>query len=531
MSKEILYGEEARKALERGALKVASAVKLTLGPKGRNVVLDRKYISPLVTNDGVTIAKDIVLPCPFENMGATLIKEASSKTNDMAGDGTTTATILAESIIKEGQKAIAFGASPVLLKKGIERASNIVINKLKDISTPVSSFESVKNVASISAGDEEIGKLISEAFEKVGKDGTVTLGDSSTDKTYLELSKGMSFERGYLSPYMVTDTEKMIASLTDPYILVTDKKITNIAELLPVLEPVMKSGRPLLIIADDIQQEALSALVLNKLRGTFLCAMVKAPLFGEKRIDMLEDIAVLTGATFISSSLYSDFQNVDTACLGQASSAIISKDKTSIIGGKGNQDIIESHKNKIREQLANANEEYDTTRFKERLAKLSNGVGVIKVGAPTEAEAGEKKLRIEDAISAVVASYKSGIVPGGGTAYLYAKEELEKLTLTLEKEEKYGAEIIAKAIESPFKQIALNAGKEPAPLLEKIYNQPLGVGYDALNDRFVDMLKEGIIDPAEVEICALNNAVSVATAILSTECIVADIEDKKSENS
>ncbi len=531
MNKQILYGEEARKALEKGALQVIDAVKLTLGPKGRNVVLDRKYVSPLVTNDGVTIAKDIVLSNSFENMGATLIKEASIKTNDMAGDGTTTATILAGSILKEGQKNIAFGASPLMLKKGIEKASKVVINKLREISKPINSFESVQNVATISAGDLHIGELVSTAFEKVGRDGTVSLGDSSTDQTTLEIVEGMSFERGYLSPYMVTNNEKMICELSNPFILVTDKKIATISELLPLLESVMKAGRPLLIIADDIEQEALSALVLNKLRGTILCVAVKAPLFGEKRADMLEDIAILTGGTYISSSLYDNFQNLDISCLGQATSVRVTKEKTSIIGGKGSPQNIENLKTHIKQLEYSATDDYDKTRYQERLAKLSNGVGVIKVGAPTEAEAGEIKLRIEDALSAVKASFKSGIVAGGGTAYLRAKEDLQQLISLLSGEEKIGAEILMHAIETPFKQIAENAGKDAKPLLAQIYadKEKLNYGYDALNDRFVDMLEAGIIDPPEVEICALTNAVSIATTILSTECVIADNDEQKQE--
>lgn len=531
MSKQILYNEEARKKLEIGACKVVDAVKLTLGPKGRNVVLERKYTTPLVTNDGVTIAKDISLSCPFENMGASLIKEASIKTNDMAGDGTTTATILAGALIKEGQKNIAFGASPVLLKKGMEKACSLVIEKLKEISKPINSPFETKNVATISAGNEEIGKLVSEAFEKVGKDGTITLGDSSTDQTYLEIVEGMSFERGFMSPYMATNTEKMVCELHEPFILVTDKKINSINELLPILEPVMQSGKPLLIIADDIQQETLSALVLNKLRGTILCAAVKAPLFGEKRIEMLEDIATLTGATFLGTTIYDSFQNINLSSLGKATSVKITKDTTSIVGGSGNKDEIEQLKNKIKNLINISNDDYDKSRFKERLAKLSQGIGIIKVGAPTEAEAQEKKLRIEDALSAVKSSLKSGIVQGGGTAYILAKQDLNKLINTLSGEEKTGAEIVSKAIEMPFRQIAQNAGKDSGEILAEIYrnqNSP-NFGYDALNDKFVDMLSVGIIDPTEVEICALKNAVSVATTLLSTECLIADNNDNKEE--
>lgn len=528
MSKQILYKEEARKALENGVKKIVDAVKLTIGPKGRNVVLGRQYQAPLVTNDGVTIAKSIELPCPFENMGAALVKEASIKTNDMTGDGTTTSTILAGSMISEGLKNISFGASPILLKRGIELASKVVIDKLKQISTPITSLESTKNVATISAGDKDIGELVSSAFNKVGKDGTVTLGDSSTDQTFLEIVEGLSFDRGYLSSYMVTNNEKMTCELSEPYILVTDKKINSISELLPILEGIMKSGKPLLIIAEDMEQDALSALVLNKLRGTFLCAVVKAPLFGEKRLEMLEDIATLTGATFISNQLYNNFQEVDLSCLGKANTVKITKDSTSIIGGLGNHENIQQLKNKIKELYNNSTDEYDKSRFSERLSKLSQGVGIIKVGAPTEAEAQEKKMRIEDAVNAVKASLKNGIVQGGGTSLLRAKDELKKLISSLDGEIKIGAEILSMAIESPFRQIVINAGKDPVEKLLTIYeNQHLeNFGYDALNDKFVNMINSGIIDPTEVEICALTNAVSIATTILSTECIVSDISEE-----
>lgn len=531
MTKQILYNEEARKALTRGVMKVVDAVKLTLGPKGRNVVLDRKYVTPLVTNDGVTIAKDISLPCPFENMGASLVKEASIKTNDMAGDGTTTATILAGAIIKEGQKNVEFGASPILLKKGMEKATQVIIDNLKNISIPVNGTESTKNVATISAGDKTIGELIGEAYEKVGKDGTVSIGESSTDQTYLEIVEGMSFNRGYMSPYMVTNSEKMICELSEPYILVTDKKINSITEILPLLESIMRSGKPLLIIADDVSADALSALVLNKLRGTISCAVVKAPLFGEKRTEMLEDIATITGATFVSNDIYASLENIDTNFLGKTNSVKITKDLTSIIGGQGSEFKIEELKNKIRTSLNLATDDYDKSRFKERLAKLSKGIAIVKVGAPTEAEAQEKKLRIEDAISAVRASIKSGIVPGGGTAYLSSKNKLDELINSLTDEEKIGAQIIAKAIEEPFRQIAQNAGKEPGEKLAQIYKNSSiqNYGYNALTDTFVNLIDTGIIDPTEVEICALTNAVSVATTLLSTECIIADIDDKKNE--
>jgi len=531
MSKQLLYGEEARKALERGVNKIVDAVKLTLGPKGRNVVLERKYTTPLVTNDGVSIAKDISLPCPFENMGASLIKEASIKTNDMAGDGTTTATILAGAIIKEGQKNVSFGASPILLNKGIEKASKVVINKLRSISLPIVNKESTKNVATISASNSEIGEIVSNAFEMVGKDGTVSISDSPSEKIYLEMVEGMSYDRGYLSPYMVTNSEKMICELNDPFILVTDKKISSISELLPVLESVMQAGKPLFIIAEDIDQEALSALVLNKLRGTFMCAATKAPLFGEKRTETLEDIACITGATFISNQLYSNFNEININHLGKANTVKITKDSTSIIGGHGNRENIEEQKNKLRQLISESQEDYDKTRYSERLSKLTKGISIIKVGAVTEAEAQEKKLRIEDAVSAVRASLKSGIVAGGGTAYLNTIEDLTSLINSLSGEEKIGAEIVLKAIEAPFKQIVSNTGKDAGEKLANIYeNRHLSnFGYDALNDKFVDMISSGIIDPTEVEICALQNAVSVATTLLSTECLVADLNDSKNE--
>lgn len=528
MSKQILYGEEARKALENGVQKIANAVRLTLGPRGRNVVLERKYTSPLVTNDGVTIAKDIVLENPFENLGASLLKEASIKTNELAGDGTTTATILASAMIKEGQKNLSSGKSPLLLKKGIEKASHIVVDTLLKISKPISSFSDIERVATISSCDPEIGKIVANAMEKVGKDGTLVLGDSRTDKTHVDIVEGMSFDRGFLSPYFATDTEKMLCFLDNAYVLVTDKKINTIAEILPILEQTMQSGKPLLIIAGDIEQDALSALVMNKLRGTVLTCAVKAPLFGDKRKEMLEDIAVLTGATFISSTLYENFSGVLLNELGKAKSIKVSKDKTSIIGGEGSPEKIEETKNQIRALQANATDEYDKTRLSERLAKLSQGIGIIKVGAKTDAECAEKKLRIEDALSSSKVSIEKGIVPGGGTAYLKAKNKLHELAETLENEEKIGCEIVLKAIEAPIRQIAENSGIDPSEILPKlsIENQE-NIGFDAQTLKFVDMFEAGIVDPTEVEISALENAVSVATTLLSTECLVVDIPENK----
>ena len=528
MSKMIIYGEEARKALENGVQKVVDAVKLTLGPKGRNVVLSRPYSSPLITNDGVTIAKDIELDDPYENLGASLVKEASIKTNDIAGDGTTTATILAGSIIKEGQKNISAGASPIFLKSGIEKAVKVVTDCIKSSARPIVSTEDIKRIATISAGNEDIGNLVAEAIEKVGKDGSVTLGDSSSDKTYVEIVEGLSFERGYLSPYMVTNNEKMECNLEQPYILITDRKITNITELLPVLEQIMKSGKPLLIICEDIEQDALSALVLNKLRGTILTAGVKAPLFGDKRQEILQDIATLTGGTFISNQIYDNLQGITLDMLGKCSYAKITKDNTSIVGGQGNPDDITTLKNSIKQKIMIASDDYDKTHLEERLAKLSQGVAILKVGAKTEVECQEKKLRIEDALSAAKASIKDGIVSGGGTAYLCALKELKSLEKTLSNEEKIGCQIIENAICEPIKQIAKNCGIDAGMVLYKlIENKVPNFGFNALTGEFVDMVKEGIIDPALVEISALENAVSVATTVLSTECLVVD---KPNEN-
>jgi len=527
MSKNIIYGNEARKALENGATKVVDAVKLTLGPKGRNVVLSRQYTTPLVTNDGVTIAKEISLDCPFENMGAQLIKEASIKTNDMAGDGTTTATILAGALIKEGQKNIAFGASPILLKEGMEKAKDIVIDCLKKSSKPITIGQDIERVAQISSGNQEVARLIKEAYEKVGEQGTITLGDSSTAQTYLEVVEGMSFDKGYTSPYFVTDTNKMNCFLEQCYIFVTDKKINNVTQVIPVLEQVIKTSKPLLIICDDIDQEALSALVLNKLRGTIQCAVVKAPMFGQKRTEILEDISIITGATFICSQLYDNFNNLTINDLGKAGLVKISKDRTSIISGQSNLEKLDQLKNKLKEQLLLATDDYDKSCLHERLAKLSSGVAVIKVGAPTEAQAQELKMRIEDALASTKASLNAGIVPGGGTAYLCAMQKLDNLINSLSKDQKTGAEMVKSAIISPLKQIAINADKDAGAILQTIIqniDKPY-FGYDAYNDKFVNMLESGIIDPTQVEICALTNAISVASTLLSTECLVAD-QDK-----
>lgn len=528
MSKKILYGKDARSALENGVNKVADAVRLTLGPRGRNVVLERKYASPLITNDGVTIAREITLSDPFENLGANILKQASIKTNELAGDGTTTATILASTIIREGQKNLSLGTSPQLLKSGIEKSAQVIKENLLKISKKVESFSDIEQVATISSGDKEIGKLVANAMETVGKDGTIVLGDSQTDKTNIEIVEGMSFDRGFLSPYFATDTEKMLCVLEDAFVLVTDKKINTISEILPLLEQVMQSGKPFFIIAEEIEQETLSALVLNKLHGTFLSSAVKAPLFGEKRKEMLQDIAVLTGATFVSSSLFENFSSLTLSDLGRAKTIKVSKDKTSIIGGKGSPESIENLKNNIRFLLENATDEYDKTRLSERLAKLCQGIGSIKVGAKTEVECAEKKLRIEDAIASAKASLEKGIVPGGGSAFLQAKQDLLFLKETLSNEEKIGCEIMLKAIESPFRQIVENAGLNPDEILQKMGEyETFNVGFDAQNLEFADMFTEGIIDPTLVEISALENAVSVATTLLSTECLVVDANDEK----
>lgn len=528
MAKKILEGAAARKSLEKGVDKLANIVKITLGPKGRNVVLGKKYGSPLITNDGVTIAKEIALDDPFENMGAELIKEVSIKTNDVAGDGTTTACVLAQAIIHEGMKNFAAGANPIILKKGIFKACDVAVEKLKEISKPVENSNAIKQVASISAGDEEIGKLISEAIEKVGSDGVITVEESQTMKTELSVVEGMQFDRGYLSAYMCTNTEKMICELDNPFILITDRKIANIQELLPLLEQIVKQGGKLLIIADDVEGEALTTLVLNKLRGTFTSVAVKAPSFGDKRKAMLEDIAILTGGTVISSDLGYDFTNLTLEMLGRAKSVKVDKDSTTIVEGAGDGEKISARVKQIKGQIKQQTSEYELEKLNERLAKLAGGVAVIKVGAATEVEMKEKKLRIEDALAATKAATEEGIVPGGGVALLKTANSIKELIETLSGDEKTGATIVLRAIEEPIRQIAINAGIDGGVVVNNIMQNinKKAYGYDALNGEYVDMLEKGIVDPTKVTRSALQNACSVSATMLTTEALVAEIEDK-----
>ncbi len=528
MAKKILEGAAARKSLEKGVDKLANIVKITLGPKGRNVVLGKRYGSPLITNDGVTIAKEIALDDPFENMGAELIKEVSIKTNDVAGDGTTTACVLAQAIIHEGMKNFAAGANPIILKRGIFKACDVAVEKLKEISKPVENSNAIKQVASISAGDEEIGKLISEAMEKVGSDGVITVEESQTMKTELSVVEGMQFDRGYLSAYMCTNTEKMICELDNPFILITDRKIANIQELLPLLEQIVKQGGKLLIIADDVEGEALTTLVLNKLRGTFTSVAVKAPSFGDKRKAMLEDIAILTGGTVISSDLGYDFTNLTLEMLGRAKSVKVDKDSTTIVEGAGDSEKISARVKQIKGQIKQQTSEYELEKLNERLAKLAGGVAVIKVGAATEVEMKEKKLRIEDALAATKAATEEGIVPGGGVALLKTANSIKELIETLSGDEKTGATIVLRAIEEPIRQIAINAGIDGGVVVNNIMQNinKKAYGYDALNGEYVDMLEKGIVDPTKVTRSALQNACSVSATMLTTEALVAEIEDK-----
>ena len=531
MSKKILEGLSARKALENGVNTLANTVKITLGPKGRNVVLGKKFSSPLVTNDGVTIAKEIELDDPFENMGAEMIKEVSVKTNDVAGDGTTTACVLAQAIIREGMKNFVAGANPIILKKGIFKAVDVVIEQLKNFSKPVESSLDIKQVASISAGDDEVGSLIAEAMEKVGRDGVITVEESQTMKTELSVVEGMQFDRGYLSPYMCTNTEKMIAELDDPFILITDKKISNIQEILPLLEQIVKMSAKLLIIADDVEGEALTTLILNKLRGTFNCVAVKAPSFGEKRKAMLEDIAILTGGTLISEELGIDFKSVTLDNLGRAKSVKISKDETTIVEGNGDTEKIKARVNSIKTQIKEQKSEYEIEKLNERLAKLAGGVAVIKVGSATEIEMKEKKLRIEDALSATKSATEEGVVVGGGVALLKTTKALDDFISTLSGDEQTGARIVRSAIEEPLRQIAKNSGVDGGVVINKIYEHidEKAYGFDAYNNEYCDMLERGIIDPTKVTRSALQNAASVAATMLTTEAIVVEIEDKNEE--
>ena len=527
MAKQIIYGEEARKAIERGVNQLANTVKITLGPKGRNVVLDKKYGAPLITNDGVTIAKEIELEDAFENMGAQLIKEVSTKTNDVAGDGTTTATVLAQAMINEGLKNLAAGANPMVMKRGIQKATTEAVNAVKAISQPVSGSKDIARVGTVSSGDEIIGGLIADAMEKVSQNGVITIEESKTAETYSDVVEGMQFDRGYLSPYMVTDTEKMEAVIDDALILITDKKISNIQEILPLLEQIVKSGRKLLIIAEDVEGEALATIVLNKLRGTFTCICVKAPGFGDRRKDMLQDIAVLTGGTVISSEVGMELKDADMSMLGQAHQVKVTKDNTVIVDGAGNSAEIKSRAAQIQSQIETTTSDYDREKLHERLAKLSGGVAVIKVGAATETEMKEKKLRIEDALNATRAAVAEGIVPGGGSAYVYASKAADKLVAELDGDEKTGAAIVAKALKAPIMQIAANAGLEGAVILNEVYGKDdVNYGYDAANDTYVDMLASGIVDPTKVCRSALENASSVASMVLTTESLVADIPEK-----
>lgn len=523
MSKEIKFNADARAAMEAGINKLSDTVKVTLGPKGRNVVLDKSYGAPIITNDGVTIARDIEFEDRFENMGAQLVKEVATKTNDVAGDGTTTATLLAQAIIREGLKNIAAGANPMILQKGLRLASQTAVEEIKKASHDVEDKESIAQVGAISAADEEVGKLISDAMERVGKDGVITVEESRSMGTTLEVVEGMQFDRGYLSPYMATNMDKMVAELEDPYILITDKKIANIQEILPILEQIVQQGKALLIIAEDVEGEALATLVLNKIRGTFNCVAIKAPGFGDRRKAMLEDIAILTGGTVITEELGYDLKEATVEMLGRSRRVTVSKEETIIVDGAGSDEAIEERKNTLRNQIEETESEFDTEKLQERLGKLSGGVAVIQVGAATETELKERKLRIEDALSATRAAVEEGIVPGGGTVLINAIPAVSALVATLHGDEKTGAAIIARSLEEPVRQIAINAGLEGSVVVEHLKGMEPGMGFDALKEEYVDMFKAGIVDPTKVTRSALQNAVSVASMVLTTEAAVADI--------
>ena len=528
MAKEILYGVDARKALQAGIDKLADTVKITLGPRGRNVVLDKKFGAPLITNDGVTIAKEIELDDAFENMGAQLVKEVATKTNDVAGDGTTTATLLAQSLIGEGMKNVAAGANPMIVRRGIQKASKAAIDAVVSNSKKVSGSEDIARVATISAGDEYIGKLIAEAMEKVSADGVITVEESKTAETYSEVVEGMQFDRGYISPYMCTDTDKMEAIIDDAYILITDKKISNIQDILPLLEKIVQSGKKLVIIAEDVEGEALATLLVNKLRGTFTCVAVKAPGFGDRRKEMLQDIAILTGGTVISSDLGLELKDADMAQLGRARQVKVQKENTIIVDGAGNSEEIKARVGQIRSQIEVSTSDFDREKLQERLAKLAGGVAVIKVGAATEIEMKEKKLRIEDALSATKAAVEEGIVAGGGVALLNAIPAVSKVVDELDGDEKTGAKIVLKSLEAPMRQIAANAGVEGSVIVDKIVSSgKVNYGYDALKEEYSDMISAGIVDPTKVTRSAMENAASVAAMVLTTESLVAD---KKEEN-
>ena len=523
MAKIICYGEEARKALEKGVNQLADTVKITMGPKGRNVVLDKKFGAPLITNDGVTIAKEIELEDPFENMGAQLVKEVSTKTNDVAGDGTTTATLLAQAIIREGLKNLAAGANPMVMKKGISKATTAAIEAMKANSQKVNGSDDIARVGAVSSGDEAIGTLIAEAMEKVGHDGVITIEESKTAETYSEVVEGMQFDRGYITPYMVTDTEKMEANLDDALILITDKKISNIQELLPVLEQVVQAGKKLLIIAEDVEGDALSTLIVNRLRGTLNVVCVKAPGFGDRRKEMLQDIAILTGGTVISSDVGLELKEAQLSQLGQARQVKVTKENTTIVNGAGSSEEIKARVGQIKSQIEVTTSDYDREKLQERLAKLAGGVAVIKVGAATEVEMKEKKLRIEDALNATRAAVEEGIVAGGGTAYLNAIPAVEKLLAESEGDEKTGVQIVARALTAPVKQIAANAGIDGSVVLEKIRESgKIGYGFDAYKETYCDMIPAGIVDPTKVTRSALENAASIASTLLTTESLVAD---------
>ncbi len=530
MAKDIIFGEDARKALQSGIDKLANTVKITLGPKGRNVVLDKKYGAPLITNDGVTIAKEIELDDPFENRGAQLVKEVATKTNDAAGDGTTTATLLAQALVREGMKNIAAGANPMVLKKGMDQAVDTAVETIVANSKKIEGSDEIARVGAVSAADENIGKLIAEAMEKVTADGVITLEESKTAETYSEVVEGMQFDRGYIAPYMVTDTDKMEAVLDDAYILITDKKISNIQEILPLLEQIVKAGKKLLIIAEDVEGEALSTLIVNKLRGTFTCVAVKAPGFGDRRKEMLQDIAILTGGQVISSELGLELSETTMEQLGRARQVVVQKENTIIVDGAGNSDDIKARVGQIKSQIENTTSDFDREKLQERLAKLSGGVAVIKVGAATEVEMKEKKLRIEDALAATKAAVEEGIVAGGGTALINAMPAVKKLVDKLSGDEKTGAQIVYKALEEPVRQIAVNAGLEGSVIIDKIIrSRKVGYGFNAYTSEYVDMIPAGIVDPTKVTRSALQNAASVASMVLTTESLVADKKDPQAD--